>query len=105
MQHASLDCSDTPSPAPDADTEKPDEFVRASLRELSEMTDSALQEYINRCAEFMIAAHQRWKASGNFADIGERDACWHAEADALIERGNRPQLVLRMERERNLCGR
>ncbi len=101
-QTLSLDCSEDGSPV-HLPMQKPAGFVRASLQQLSEMTDSALQDYINYCAESMMAAHQRWKTTGSFADVGERDACWLAEADALIERGNRPQLVLKMERERNLA--
>jgi hypothetical protein len=102
----SLDASDdTDSRSPEFSTTVVQPFVRQSLQALSSMSDTALQDYINYCAESMMAAHQRWKTTGSFADVGERDSCWLAEADALIERGNRPQLVLKMERERNLCGR
>jgi hypothetical protein len=99
----SLDCSDTDSRSAEFSTQVVQPFVRQSLEWLRKASDEDLNAYILHCAESMIAAHQRWKTTGDIADIGERDGCWLAEADALIERGNRPQLVLRMERERNLA--
>jgi hypothetical protein len=103
-QTLSLDCSADDTPL-HGRTQVVQPFVRQSLEWLRKASDEDLNAYILHCAESMIAAHQRWKTTGDIADIGERDGCWLAEADALIERGNRPQLVLRMERERNLCGR
>lgn len=103
-QTLSLDSSDeTHSGSPESFTTVVQPFVRQSLAWLRAASDEELNAYILHCAESMIAANKRYQAHGNPADVGDRDCCWLAEADALIERGNRPQLVLKMERERNLA--
>lgn len=73
-----------------------------SLIDLSALSDTALQQRINDCAEGVLAAHRRYEATGCFADAGERDRLYHAEAAALIERGQRPHIVAQMEAERGL---
>lgn len=99
-QTLSLDSSDdTHSGSPESFTTVVEPFVRQSLASLSQMSDSALQDYINHCAECGHSAHRRWEQTGSFADVGERDACWHAEADALIELGSRPGAVARIKVE------
>lgn len=64
-------------------------FVRLRADAMSAMSDAELQSYIHGCAEQFLAAQRRWEATGCFAAIGDRDAFWLAEADALVELGNR----------------
>lgn len=78
-------------------------FVRKSPQSLSDLSDAELQDYIVGCAEHFLAAHRRYQNTGCFADAGDRDGWWIAESQALVERGNRPQIVARMEAERNLA--
>jgi hypothetical protein len=61
-----------------------------SPKALSEASYAALMAYVFACAEQGVAAHRRWERFGNFADVGERDAWFHAESDALVEMGSRP---------------
>lgn len=99
----SLEPSDTQHSANQFCTPEVQQFVRLSPEQLSDKSDAELQAYILDCAERMVAAHARYEQSGNFADAGDRDYFWHAESDALIERGNRPHVVARMEKERGLA--
>jgi hypothetical protein len=80
-----------------------DPFVRFASNRLSALSDIELTDYIHVCAERFLAAQRRWEATGCFDAVGERDAWWHAEADALVERGSRPHIVAQMERERGLA--
>jgi hypothetical protein len=63
------------------------------------MSDEQVRSYITYCAEHFNAAQKRYERTGNFADAGERDSCWCAEADALIELGGRPGVVSRLKVE------
>jgi hypothetical protein len=84
------------------DMPQAEQFVRQDPASLS---DEALGDYINGCAERFLASQRRYEETGSFADAGERDRWWGAEAEALRERGSRVRIVARMERERGLSGR
>jgi hypothetical protein len=79
-----------------------EQFVRLDQQALSALSDADLQAYIQGCAQRFLRAQARWDVTGCFAAIGERDAWWGAEADALRERGCRQQIVEQMELERGL---
>jgi hypothetical protein len=51
--------------------------------DLCAMSDVDLRKHIAACATRFITAQMDWERSGDFAAIGERDAAWRAEADAL----------------------
>lgn len=89
-QHLSLDCSDE---VPTSDHDHPqnvtEPFVGQSRESLEKLSDEELQSYIVACAEQCNAAHARYKLTGNFADAGDRDRFWTAEAQALVEMGVR----------------
>lgn len=84
-------------------TPEPQPLARLSPESLCALSDAEIQERIAFCAAEFIAAHRRYEQSGCFADAGSRDAWYHAECDALIERGKRPGVVARMESERGLA--
>lgn len=94
----SLESADE-SPA-DSTTREVLQFVRQDPASLS---DEALEAYIHGCAREFLAAQRRWEETGCFAAVGERDSWWHEEAAALRERGNRPGVVARLEKERGLA--
>lgn len=75
---------------------------RATAAQLKAMSLPMLNRYINSCARLMFEANKRYEAHGFFADAGERDAWLHAECDALVERGSRPEVVRVMEEQRGL---
>lgn len=100
----SLDCSDeVPAMVPDYAAPVAQQLVRVPADKLSDMTDSALQEYIHACAEQFLSAQRRYEETGCFTAIGDRDRWWQAECEALRERGSRPHIVLKLERERGLA--
>jgi hypothetical protein len=78
---------------------------RLSAQEVSELSDSALQERIRECGEKMLAADMLYGSSSDLAYAGERDFWWMQERLALIERGRRPGVVAGMEAARGLDGR
>lgn len=100
---SSLEPSDGTAPTlPNDEGSQAMPFARVSREQMSVMSDSELQDYIHGCAERFVAAQERWEATGCFAAIGDRDAWWQSEAEALRERGSRAHIVRRMEQERNL---
>jgi hypothetical protein len=76
------------SPAPYLAGQVAVPFVRQSADCLVGLSDEALHRYIHACAEQFLAAQRRWEQTGCFAAVGERDAYWLAEVDALVEMGS-----------------
>lgn len=107
------------SPSPQANSSQPAEPVRNGVVQTSEESDTSLQaatpeelkamhplmldRYINACARRMFDSQKRYEATGCFAEAGARDYWYRAEANALVERGNRPEVVARLERERGIA--
>lgn len=79
-----------------------DGLQRATPEQMRLMPIAMLNRYIGACARLMFEAQRRYEQTGCFADAGDRDAWLHAECDALVERGQRPDVVEAMERVRGL---
>lgn len=98
------DDGEVPPPSiPEVTPVRGNQPARKTAKELSDLSDSALSAYINECAEQLYAANTRWEQEGFIQDRADRDYWWHAEADALIERGSRPHVVEKMEKARGLA--
>lgn len=71
---------------------------------LSRLTDAELQARIDRFAALMLEAEERYKQRPYaLEDRVERDRCWIAHRQCLLERGRRARIVARMEQERGLA--
>lgn len=75
---------------------------RLSAQQVSELSDSALQERIEECSELMLNADLLYSMTSEIAYAGERDFWWIQERLALTERGRRPGVVAALERARGL---
>lgn len=99
---SSLETGDNTPSVADSEVAVAQQFVRLDKQSLSDLSDSDLNTYIHTCCARLMEAHKRYQDTGCFAAAGDRDAWLHAEASALIERGNRPHVVSRMERDLGL---